>query len=365
MVGIQSHGQGLETALSQVAYQELGINPAQISVRHGDTGAPPSASAPSRRAAWSCLAAPWPAPAAYCATRSARSAPTCCNARPASVRCEEGKVIGRSGRSHRRDRQDRAPANARAAARGGAAARASPRPTSRASAPGSSPTRRTAPSSPSTRRPARSSCSISRWPRIAARWSIRCWSRPDPRRRRAGHRHRAMRGDPLRQGGPAARRHLPRLPPAGAAELPPIRIAHLHTPTTATEYGMKGMGEGGAVAPPAAIANAVRDALAAHRRRSQPDPDHPARCWRRSGRRSGGASIEYSKEYSARAAVEHFDACGKCRRCKMCLLSLWGTRECSMLPTSPVMRAACGSDAGVAAVHDEVRAGHERRFFAR
>ena len=30
-----------------------------------------------------------------------------------------------------------------------------------------------------------------------------------------------------------------------------------------TEYGMKGMGEGGAVAPPAAIANAVRDALAA------------------------------------------------------------------------------------------------------
>ena len=37
MVGIQSHGQGLETALSQVAYQELGINPAHISVRHGDT----------------------------------------------------------------------------------------------------------------------------------------------------------------------------------------------------------------------------------------------------------------------------------------------------------------------------------------
>ena len=29
-----------------------------------------------------------------------------------------------------------------------------------------------------------------------------------------------------------------------------------------TEYGVKGMGEGGAIAPPAAIANAVRDALA-------------------------------------------------------------------------------------------------------
>jgi carbon-monoxide dehydrogenase large subunit len=51
--------------------------------------------------------------------------------------------------------------------------------------------------------------------------------------------------------------HLP-----GAHELPAIRIGHLHTKATATEYGMKGMGEGGAVVPPAAIANAVRDALA-------------------------------------------------------------------------------------------------------
>jgi aerobic carbon-monoxide dehydrogenase large subunit len=49
----------------------------------------------------------------------------------------------------------------------------------------------------------------------------------------------------------------------GAAEMPPIKIGHLHTPTPHTEYGMKGMGEGGAVAPPAAIANAVRDALSA------------------------------------------------------------------------------------------------------
>jgi carbon-monoxide dehydrogenase large subunit len=52
--------------------------------------------------------------------------------------------------------------------------------------------------------------------------------------------------------------HLP-----GAFEMPDIRIGHLHTPAVATEYGVKGMGEGGAVAPPAAIANAVRDALAA------------------------------------------------------------------------------------------------------
>jgi carbon-monoxide dehydrogenase large subunit len=48
----------------------------------------------------------------------------------------------------------------------------------------------------------------------------------------------------------------------GSVEIPPIKIAHMHTPAQHTEYGMKGMGEGGAIAPPAAIANAVRDALA-------------------------------------------------------------------------------------------------------
>ena len=49
----------------------------------------------------------------------------------------------------------------------------------------------------------------------------------------------------------------------GSAERPAIKIGHLHTPTPHTEYGIKGMGEGGALASPAAIANAARDALAA------------------------------------------------------------------------------------------------------
>ncbi len=40
-VGIQSHGQGLETTLAQIAHQELGIDPAKISVRHGDTALSP------------------------------------------------------------------------------------------------------------------------------------------------------------------------------------------------------------------------------------------------------------------------------------------------------------------------------------
>ena len=47
----------------------------------------------------------------------------------------------------------------------------------------------------------------------------------------------------------------------GPTSVPSLKISHIVTPATGTEYGMKGMGEGGAIAPPAAIANAVRDAL--------------------------------------------------------------------------------------------------------
>jgi carbon-monoxide dehydrogenase large subunit len=47
----------------------------------------------------------------------------------------------------------------------------------------------------------------------------------------------------------------------GATELPRLRIEHMQTPSPYTEFGQKGIGEGGAIAPPAAIANAVNDAL--------------------------------------------------------------------------------------------------------
>jgi carbon-monoxide dehydrogenase large subunit len=48
----------------------------------------------------------------------------------------------------------------------------------------------------------------------------------------------------------------------GASEMPWIRIDHMETLSPFTEFGVKGIGEGGAIAPPAAIANAVNDALA-------------------------------------------------------------------------------------------------------
>ncbi|MEO8667221.1 MAG: xanthine dehydrogenase family protein molybdopterin-binding subunit [Bauldia sp.] len=47
----------------------------------------------------------------------------------------------------------------------------------------------------------------------------------------------------------------------GPTEVPEPRLDHLETLAPYTEFGVKGIGEGGAIAPPAAIANAVNDAL--------------------------------------------------------------------------------------------------------
>jgi carbon-monoxide dehydrogenase large subunit len=47
----------------------------------------------------------------------------------------------------------------------------------------------------------------------------------------------------------------------GATEVPVLRIDHMESPSPYTEFGQKGIGEGGAIGPPAAIANAVNDAL--------------------------------------------------------------------------------------------------------
>jgi aerobic carbon-monoxide dehydrogenase large subunit len=47
-----------------------------------------------------------------------------------------------------------------------------------------------------------------------------------------------------------------------ASDIPPMTIVHQHSPSPLNPLGVKGVGEGGAVAPPAAIANAVCDALA-------------------------------------------------------------------------------------------------------
>ena len=40
-IGVQSHGQGMETSMAQMAYEVLGIDPDNVMVTHGDTGLTP------------------------------------------------------------------------------------------------------------------------------------------------------------------------------------------------------------------------------------------------------------------------------------------------------------------------------------
>jgi len=47
----------------------------------------------------------------------------------------------------------------------------------------------------------------------------------------------------------------------GPAELPAMRIDHMETPSPYTAHGIKGVGEGGAIAPPGAVVNAINDAV--------------------------------------------------------------------------------------------------------
>ncbi len=46
-----------------------------------------------------------------------------------------------------------------------------------------------------------------------------------------------------------------------AVDIPPIDLVHQHSPSPLNPLGVKGVGEGGPIAPPVAIANAVADAL--------------------------------------------------------------------------------------------------------
>jgi aerobic carbon-monoxide dehydrogenase large subunit len=62
-----------------------------------------------------------------------------------------------------------------------------------------------------------------------------------------------------------------------AMELPPIETVHLEYPSPRNPLGIKGLGEGGAISPPAAIANAIDDALAPFGVRVCETPASPAR----------------------------------------------------------------------------------------
>ena len=90
------------------------------------------------------------------------------------------------------------------------------------------------------------------------------------------------------QGQPLASTLADYLMP-GATEVPNFRIEHMESPSPFTAFGIKGIGEGGAIAPPAAIANAINDALRDTGAEVLETPMTPRRVWE-AIRRAGGAA---------------------------------------------------------------------------
>jgi CO/xanthine dehydrogenase Mo-binding subunit len=65
-----------------------------------------------------------------------------------------------------------------------------------------------------------------------------------------------------------------------ALDVPDIEVDHLESPSPFTPLGAKGVGEGGAIPGPAAVANAVEDALATLGVVVRSLPITPERVWR-------------------------------------------------------------------------------------
>ena len=261
-VGIQSHGQGLETTLSQVAYEELGIDPAKISVRHGDTGLSPFGN--GTIASRSTVMA---GGAVAKTTRLLRDKIVQVGAHllqcePSAARLENGAVHGPQGSVSIEEVARVAHLRMEALPDG-----VEPLLTVT-----------------STYQPgidtgvftfAAHAAVVAVDPRTGAVEVLDygvaedCGTVINPMIVEGQVRGGVVQGIGTalfeeipydEQGQPLAGTFSDYLMP-GSAEMPEIKIAHTETPTEFTEYGVKGMGEGGAIAPAASIANAVRDAL--------------------------------------------------------------------------------------------------------
>ncbi len=264
LVGIQSHGQGLETTLAQIAHEELGIDPAKISVRHGDTGLCPFGMGTIASRSIVMAGGAVAHTSRLLREKILKIGAHLLQSDPAEVRCAGGKVVGRSGAVGIEEIARVAHIRMEALP------------------PGVEPLL----SVTSTYQPGIDTGVYSYATHAAvvavdpATGMIElldfavaedCGTMINPMIVEGQVRGGVVQGigtalyEELpydEQGQPLAGTLADYLVP-GAAELPAIKIVHLRTPTPYTEYGVKGMGEGGAIAPPAAIANAVRDALAA------------------------------------------------------------------------------------------------------
>jgi carbon-monoxide dehydrogenase large subunit len=261
-VGIQNHGQGLETTLAQVAHQELGIPVKDVIVRHGDSSVSPYGMGTFASRSMTMSGGAVSAACTILAEKIARIGAHLLQAPKDAVRLADGKVyfgeqsvtfadIAQAAFLH----PERLPVGEEPALEANAVYQ-----------------------------PGRSTGAFSYA-------SHACVVAVDPGTGRVDILDYAVCHDcgtmvnPMiveaqvvggvaqglgtalyeeipydENGQPLASTFLDYMIP-GATEVPDVRVLHMETPSPHTRFGIKGMGEGGAIAPPAAIINAINDAL--------------------------------------------------------------------------------------------------------
>ncbi len=261
-VGIQSHGQGLETTLSQIAYEELVIEPSRISVRHGDTGLSPFGNGTIASRSTVMAGGAVAKTSRLLREKILRVAAHLLQCDPSETHCKDGSVIGPNGSVPIEEvarvahlRMDALPDGVEPLL-----------------------------TVTGTYQPGIDTGVFTFAAHVAVvavdtetglvevldyGVSEDCGTVVNPMIVEGQVRGGVVQGIGTalyeeipydEQGQPMVGTFSDYLLP-GSVEMPFIKIAHTETPTAFTEYGVKGMGEGGAIAPAASIANAVRDAL--------------------------------------------------------------------------------------------------------
>ena len=261
-VGIQNHGQGLETTLAQVAHQELGIPIRDVIVRHGDTGVSPYGMGTFASRSMTMAGGAVGRVSAMLAEKVKRIGASLLQAPPDQVTLADGRVMFGTASVTLQDVAQ--------------AAYLHPERLPVGEEPSLEVTATYEPSaSTGAFAYATHACSVAVDPGTGVVEILDyvvchdCGTMVNPMIVEAqvvGGVAQGI-GTALYQeipydsnGQPLASTFLDYVIP-GASEVPDIRVLHMETPSPHTKYGIKGMGEGGAIAPPAAVINAINDAL--------------------------------------------------------------------------------------------------------
>jgi carbon-monoxide dehydrogenase large subunit len=262
-VGIQSHGQGSETTLAQVAYDVLGIDPARTKVVHGDTALTPYSTGTYDSRNMVMAGGAVAQTARVLAERIKRIGAHLLQSRPEEVRLEEGAVYGPRGQVSIREiaavayyKPDQLPADADP---GGLEATVGYKPKVDSGAVGCGAHGAVVAVDPET-----GNVEILDYVIVED-----CGTVVNPmivEGQAYGGTAQGI-GTALYEempfdhaGQPLASTLADYLLP-GAAEMPPFRVFHMESPSPYTEYGIKGVGEAGTIGAPGAILSAINDAL--------------------------------------------------------------------------------------------------------